>query len=110
MIDSVKINIKRNLEGIPFGPSGPTKQTRDEILKKVTEIQERFENMADQEFAGKSYILSEMTINDKKVLGNISYTINEDTNIDDENFLKAASLDKDWPDGRAIFVNADNSF
>lgn len=36
MIESVKISIKRNLEGIPFGPSDPTKETRNEILKKMT--------------------------------------------------------------------------
>jgi hypothetical protein len=63
--------------------------------------------MDNQEFAGKLYILSQLSINDKKELGNMSYSINENTTIDDENFLRQANLDKDWPDGRAIFVNND---
>ena len=38
MIESVKISIKRNLEGIPFGPSESTSETRNSILDKVKEL------------------------------------------------------------------------
>jgi hypothetical protein len=38
MIESVKISIKRNIEGIPFGPSESSKETRNFILDKVKEL------------------------------------------------------------------------
>jgi hypothetical protein len=37
-------------------------------------------------------------------------TINENTTIDDENFLRAAQLDKDWPNGRALYVSGNKTF
>jgi hypothetical protein len=38
MIESVRISIKRNLDGIPFGPSESSKETRKVILDKMKEI------------------------------------------------------------------------
>ena len=41
-------------------------------------------------------------------------SINENTTINDENFLRAANLDLDWPNGRALYVgkseNGDKTF
>lgn len=43
-------------------------------------------------------------VSDKKALGNMPLSINENTAINDENFQKAALLEKDWPNGRALYV------
>lgn len=37
-------------------------------------------------------------------------TIFDNTTINDENYLRAAQLDKDWPNGRALYVNGDKTF
>lgn len=66
--------------------------------------------MSSKDFDGQFYKLGKINIQDKKVLGNMPLTINENTTINDENFLRAAQLDKDWPNGRALYVNGDKSF
>lgn len=39
----------------------------------------------------------------------MSLSINDNTTIDDENFLRAAQLEKEWPNGRALSVSNDKS-
>jgi hypothetical protein len=38
MIESVRISVKRNLDGIPFGPSESSKETRELILNKMKKL------------------------------------------------------------------------
>jgi hypothetical protein len=70
--------------------------------------------MDNDEFAGQFYKLESISVSDKKFLGNVPLNINDRTNINDDNFFKAAQLDKDWPNGRAIYVgkstNGDKTF
>lgn len=95
MIESVKISIKRNLDQMPFGSSSTlSQQQREEILDKIEKIADSFNKIEGfiegQEFSGSFYKLGKISINEKKVLGNMPLSINENTSINDENFLKAA--------------------
>lgn len=77
-------------------------------------IADTFNKLKGEEFSGSFYKLAKISIKEKKDLGNMPLSINENTTINDENFLKAAMLDKDWPDGRALYVgkspNGDRTF
>lgn len=110
MIQGVNLSIKRNFEGLKFGPSGPTNEERESILKNIEQITEEFNKLENKDFHGSFYKLGMISINEKKILGEMSLSINDNTTIFDENFLKAAQLGKNWPDGRAIYVSNDKSF
>lgn len=110
MISNVRMGIKRNFDKIPFGPSGSSSKIREDVLKKFELIAEKFKEKRIKDFEGQFYKLGKVNIQDKKVLGNMPLTINENTTINDENFLRAAQLEKDWPNGRALYVNNDKSF
>jgi protein-arginine kinase len=109
MVQKVSIGIKRNFEGVKFGPSGPSNDERESILKNIEVITDKFNKSDLDFFSGNFYQLGKIGINEKKTLGNMSLSINDNTTINDENFLRAAQLNKEWPNGRALYVSNDKS-
>lgn len=54
MIQKVSIAIKRNFEGMKFGPSGPSND-RETILKSMEKIFEKFNQSDKDRFSGNFY-------------------------------------------------------
>lgn len=52
MVESIRISIKRNFDGVRFGPSGPDVEVRDEILKNFETIADKFKTMNNKDFEG----------------------------------------------------------
>ena len=43
MIETVELSIKRNLHGIRFGPSGPSKEERQAVINKLEMVAKKFD-------------------------------------------------------------------
>jgi hypothetical protein len=44
------MSIKRNFEGVKFGPSGPSNDERDTILKNIEFITDKFNQLDNNDF------------------------------------------------------------
>jgi arginine kinase len=100
MVNSTRIRVGRNVDGVPLGP-GVTKEQRLEIMNKVVTACGEF----DGDLKGTFYPLEGMSQEDQDQLIADHFLFKEG-----DRFLKACNLNRDWPSGRGIFHNADKTF
>jgi len=100
MIVSTRIRVGRNLSGYPLGP-GVSKEQRLDIMKKVTEAADQF----DEDLKGTFYPLEGMEEKTRQQLVDDHFLFKEG-----DRFLMACNLNRDWPSGRGIFHNTDKTF
>ena len=100
LIKSTRIRVGRNLAGYPLGP-GLSKDQRKEIENKVSQALTTFEGELD----GKYYALSSLSEEERKQLIADHFLFKEG-----DRFLKAAGLNRYWPDGRGIYHNNEKTF
>jgi creatine kinase/arginine kinase len=100
MIVSTRIRVGRNLQGFPLGP-GVSKEQRDQIMENVKKAAETFEG----DLAGTFYPLEGMDEKTRQQLVEDHVLFKQG-----DRFLEACGLNRDWPSGRGIFMNAEKSF
>jgi arginine kinase len=100
MIQSTRIRVGRNLEGYPLGP-GISDDQRKEVEAKVKAAVESFEG----DLQGTYYPLNSMSKEDQDSLIADHFLFKEG-----DRFLEACGLNRDWPNGRGIFHNAEKNF
>ena len=99
-IQSTRIRVGRNLSGFPLGPCISLSQ-RNEVESLVAgEL-----GKLDGELSGTYYSLYGMTDEKRKQLIADHLLFKEG-----DRFLDAAGLNRDWPDGRGIFINTGRTF
>ena len=99
-IISTRIRVARNLANIPLG-SAITNKQRLEIEKQISDVLKSL----DGELKGNYYPLNNLSEDDKAKLINDHFLFKEG-----DRFLKSASLNNDWPNGRGIFHNENKTF
>jgi len=100
MILSSRIRVGRNLAGYPLGP-GISKEQRLEVMDKVVQGLNTFEG----DLQGQFYPLEGMDPAVQKKLIDDHILFKEG-----DRFLEACGLNRDWPSGRGIFHNHNNTF
>lgn len=100
MIVSTRIRVGRNLADYPLGP-GASKSQRNEIEHKVVDAVNTFEG----DLKGTYYSLANMSEEDRNQLIEDHFLFKEG-----DKYLEACGLNRDWPDGRGIFHNAEKTF
>jgi protein-arginine kinase len=100
MIKSTRIRVGRNLAKFPLGP-GITREQRNQV---EVDAQQAFANFTG-ELAGTYYSLSSMTPEQQKQLIADHFLFKEG-----DRFLESCGLNRDWPEGRGIFHNAQKTF
>jgi protein-arginine kinase len=92
----------RNVKGYPLVP-GLKKKQRIELMEKIEKCCEEFED----DLQGIFYKLEDISESDKKLISNL---ISLEPKQEDDSFQHLAGETKDWPSGRAIFTNIDQTF
>jgi len=100
MIRSTRIRVGRNLKAYPLAP-GITREQRNAVEDAAQKAFASFEG----ELAGKYYKLGEMTEAERQQLIEDHFLFKEG-----DRFLEACRCNRDWPEGRGIFHNADKTF
>lgn len=100
LIKSTRIRIGRNLEGFPLGPA-VTKEQREEIKNKAVAALEGLTG----ELKGKFHPLSSLSAEEKTKLIQDHLLFKENSR-----FMEASFLNRDWPEGRGIFMNEAKTF
>ena len=100
MINSTRIRVGRNLDGYPLGP-GISKEQRDEVMAKVKEAAETFED----DLKGTFYPLEGMdkATQDQLIADHVLFK-------EGDRFLDACGLDSERPAARGIFHNGATTF
>merc|ERR1719432_707172 len=99
-VHSTRIRVGRSIEGFGLSP-GITKEQRIGVEKLMSNAVQTFTG----ELAGKYYPLTGMEEADRQQLVDDHFLfMSGDPN------LKVAGMERDWPEGRGIFHNADKTF
>ncbi len=99
-IQSTRIRVGRNISDYPLGP-GISLAQRNEVESLVSGVLATLTG----DLAGRYYALYDMPDKDRKKLIAEHLLFKEG-----DRFLDAAGLNRDWPSGRGIFINADRTF
>lgn len=99
-IRSTRIRVARNLKGYPLTPN-ITKEQRVELEKKIVGVLTSLKG----DLAGTYYPLSGMNEETRQKLVNDHFLFKKG-----DRFLEAAGVNKEWPEGRGIFHNANKTF
>ena len=97
---STRIRVGRNLAGYPLGPAIPSEQ-RQQIETDVSHLLKNLKG----ELSGKYYSLADIEDEDRERLIADHFLFKAG-----DRFLKAAGLNRDWPNGRGIFHNHAKTF
>ena len=100
LIKSTRIRIGRNLEGFPLGPA-VTKEQRDQIMHKAVAALEGLTG----DLKGKFHPLGSLSAEEKAKLIQEHLLFKENSR-----FMEASFLNRDWPEGRGIFMNEAKTF
>lgn len=100
MIVSTRIRVGRNLADFPLGPA-LSKQERIDVMNKVVSAVNTFEG----DLKGTFYSLDGMDKETQTKLIEDHFLFKEG-----DRFLEACGLNREWPEGRGIFHNAEKSF
>ena len=97
---STRIRVGRNLQDFPLG-AGISKEQRNEVEHLVSTSLLGLEN----ELAGEYFPLNGMSkdVQDKLIKDHFLFK-------EGDRFLEAAGLNRDWSDGRGIYLNNDKTF
>lgn len=97
---STRIRVGRNLKGFPLAPA-ITREQRNEVMRLVTAALSEIE---DADLKGSFYSLEGMdeTVREQLVADHFLFK-------QGDRFLDAAGANRDWPEGRGIFHNADKT-
>ena len=96
---STRIRVGRNLRGYPLAPA-ITREQRNEVMKKVAGVLSELGG----DLAGEFYPLEGMDESTRQQLVNDHFLFKQG-----DRFLEAAGANRDWPEGRGIFHNADKT-
>ncbi|XP_078345863.1 arginine kinase-like isoform X2 [Oculina patagonica] len=99
-IRSTRIRVARNLKGYPLTPN-ISKAQRVELEKKIVGVLESLKG----DLAGTYYPLTGMDEQTRQQLVNDHFLFKKG-----DRFLEAAGVNKEWPEGRGIFHNANKTF
>ncbi len=99
---STRIRVGRNLANFPLGPA-ISKVERYEVEAKGGA--NALKNLKGGELSGSYYQLSNMSDIDRTRLIEDHFLFKSG-----DQYLEAAGLNRDWPEGRGIFHNADKTF
>ncbi len=97
---STRIRVGRNVDNMPLGPA-ISKEARKQVEENIVEGLKTL----DGDLAGEYYPLSGMSKEVQERLIQDHFLFKEG-----DRFLEAAGLNRDWPDGRGIYHNADKTF
>jgi arginine kinase len=99
-IVSTRIRVGRNIDSMPLGP-GISKEQRDKVESSVVEGLKTLGG----ELSGEYYPLLGMSkeVQDKLIKDHFLFK-------EGDRFLDAAGLNRDWPEGRGIYHNAEKTF
>merc|ERR1712243_510147 len=99
-VKSTRIRVGRSIEGFGLSP-GITKEQRLEVENLMKSAFQKLEG----NLAGKYYPLLGMNEADRQQLVDDHFLF-----ISGDKNLIAAGMERDWPEGRGIFHNADKTF
>ena len=97
---STRIRVGRNVDNMPLGPA-ISKEERKQVEENIVEGLK----MLEGDLAGEYYPLTGMSREVQERLIQDHFLFKEG-----DRFLEAAGLNRDWPDGRGIYHNADKTF
>jgi creatine kinase len=99
-VRKISITLLRNITGFPLVP-GLSKKQRLEVMDVIEKCCEEF----DDDLKGTFYKLEEISESEKKIIQDINLRKPDETTFED-----MSNQGKDWPSGRAIFTNVNQSF
>lgn len=100
LVQSVEFKVRRNYSNFPIGP-GVTKESRKKVMDMVDDLCRTYVGNTE----GKFYKLDGIKDEDKEKINWLGIEKNEK-----ETFLSACGINDDWPEHRAVFVNANKTF